>query len=147
MVNENLQVLGRIDLAHLKRRDNDVLNLPRLHPIEEFLVELQNRKTGYFETMLAVGDESHGPIRRIAGRSQHLGYRDTGIFGPENQHAGTAVAVLLQYFAEGLHGYAQREEQHEGDRHINDHERIKNRMMSSAPIHHIIEKHNHNAGR
>ena len=45
MIDEDLQVFRRVDLLHLQRRHDDMINPVLSHPIEELLIERTHAQT------------------------------------------------------------------------------------------------------
>ena len=142
MVDENLQILRRINLTHLERRDDDMPDVPSFHPFEKLIIQRFDTQTGYLvvRALVVVRNKTYRMIRRVTCRTKHLCNRHTGILRAVNHHARTAVAVLLQQLAESLHRHAKREKHHERYRHINGHHRVEDRMPTGGPFHDEVEK-------
>ena len=112
VVNEQLQVLGRIDFLHLNRRHDHVADITRLHVLNQFLVEREHFHADELEMLFVVrvSNKSYRTIRRVSCTAKHLRDSDSCRFGAIDQHFWV-TCCQLEGLEQRFDTYAQAEEQ------------------------------------
>ena len=142
VVDEDLQIFGRVKFLHFQRRDDDMLYASSPHPYEETVVEQSYPQAHHVVSVFLsrVGDESYRMVRRVTGRAEHLGDSYTGSLCAVDHDARTALASL-ERLIHGLHTYAEGEEHHERHRHVDKQHRVEDRMRADDMVRSQVDQH------
>ena len=146
VVDEDLQILGRIDMLHLQRRNDHMFDASRIHPVEQLFVQFAYAQACQIiaGALVLVADKSHRAIRRTLRRTKHLGDCYTGGLRAVNHHPRTARTALY-HFVDRLHAHTQDEQQHERYRHVEQYNGVQYRMVTCRIVHRQVDQQQHNA--